>query len=71
MAYNIRLEDISISYDIDKAQWKALPFKHVRFYGYAANLAVLWTANSKHIDPYYNNITAARKSFSLGLNISF
>lgn len=70
-ADNVRLEDISISYDIDKAQWKVLPFKHVRFYGYAANLAVLWTANSKHIDPYYNNIPAARKSFSLGLNISF
>ena len=70
-ADNIRLEDISISYDIDKSQWKALPFKHVRFYSYAANLAVLWTANSKQIDPYYNNIPAARKSFSLGLNISF
>ena len=70
-ADNIRLEDISISYDIDKAQCKALPFKHVRLYGYAANLAVLWTANSKGIDPYYNNTPAARKSFSLGLNISF
>lgn len=54
-ADNIRLEDISIAYDIDKARWKALPFKHLRVYAYAANLALLYTANKQHIDPYYNN----------------
>lgn len=70
-ADNVRLEDISISYDLDKANCKALPFKHIRVYGYAANLAVLYTANSKHIDPYYNNIPSDGKRFSLGINISF
>lgn len=70
-AGNIRLEDISLSYDLDKTKCKWLPFSHVRFYGYAANLALLWTANDKHIDPYYNNTAVAGKSLALGLNITF
>jgi TonB-dependent starch-binding outer membrane protein SusC len=70
-ADHIRLEDISINYELDKTKWKVLPFDHVRLYGYASNLAVLWTVNKKHIDPYYNNTPAARKRFSLGINISF
>ncbi|CAN5415413.1 SusC/RagA family TonB-linked outer membrane protein [soil metagenome] len=70
-ADNIRLEDISMAYDIDKAQWKASPFKHLRLYAYTANLALLYTANKEHIDPYYNNTPADGKRFSLGINISF
>ena len=70
-ADNIRLEDISMAYDIDKTQWKALPFKHLRVYAYAANLALLYTASKQHIDPYYNNIPADGKRYSLGINITF
>ncbi|QEC67924.1 SusC/RagA family TonB-linked outer membrane protein [Panacibacter ginsenosidivorans] len=70
-ADNIRLEDISISYDMDKSRHRALPFAHIRLYAYASNLTLLWTANKQHIDPYYNNTPAAGKSFALGLNITF
>jgi len=70
---NIRLEDISLSYDLDKNQWVKMPFSHVRLYLYIANLGTLWIANKEKIDPYYdyNNGPRERKRISLGLNISF
>lgn len=70
-ADNVRLEDVSISYDLDKRAWHYLPFRHLRVYGYAANLGVLWRANKKQLDPYYNNVPEERKRFSLGVAIDF
>lgn len=70
-ADNVRLEDISLSYDLDKSITRALPFQHIRLYLYVANLAVIYIANSKHTDPYYNNIPADGKRFSAGVTISF
>ncbi len=68
---HLRLEDITLSYDLNKASMPKLPFAHVRLYAYAGNLWVLWTANKEHIDPYYNNVPSAGKTLSLGVNISF
>jgi len=68
---NIRLEDISLSYDLDKQKYHALPFNHVRFYLYASNLGLLWIANKEHIDPYYLNTPKQGKSLSVGLNVNF
>ncbi len=68
---NVRLEDVTLSYDVDKEQKKWLPFAHVRVYGYAGNLGVLWLKNKAGIDPYYNNVPRAGKSVSLGVNLSF
>ncbi len=70
-ADNIRLEDISLSYDIDKNLWHTMPFGHIRVYFYASNLGVLWKANKDGIDPYYNNVPKLGKAFSMGLNLTF
>ena len=48
---NIRLQDISLSYDFNKTQLKKLPFSALQLYLYANNIGLLWTANKDHIDP--------------------
>jgi len=70
-AANIRLEDVTLSYDLGKEQWRSLPFTHVRFYIYASNLGMLWVANKDHIDPFYNNTPTTAKSFAFGANVIF
>lgn len=70
-ADNIRLEDVSITYNVNKSQWHKMPFNNIRFYFYAANLGVLWVANKQGIDPYYVGIPKEGKRFSLGVNLSF
>jgi TonB-linked SusC/RagA family outer membrane protein len=66
---HIRLQNINISYQLDKSEWRKLPFSNVQIYLYANNLGLLWKANKAGIDPDY---TAAflmpdPKSFSIGL----
>jgi hypothetical protein len=70
-ANHVRLEDITLSYQLDKTQWKKLPFTGIRLYLYANNFGVLWTANKLNIDPYYNNIPKEGKSIAIGMNINF
>ncbi|MDB5145962.1 MAG: TonB-dependent receptor plug [Mucilaginibacter sp.] len=52
-AGNIRLQDLSVGYDLLRAKRKGLPFRHIRLYLYANNLALLWKANAFGIDPDY------------------
>jgi hypothetical protein len=68
---NIRLEDVTLSYDLDRAQWSKLPFRNVRINLYASNLGIIWTANKLHLDPYAINVPGNGKVISLGLNINF
>lgn len=70
-ADNIRLEDISLSYEIDRATWQRLPFNRVRLFFYVSNIGALWIANKDGIDPYYNNVPKNGKRAALGLNLDF
>lgn len=70
-ADNIRLEDVRLSYDLGKSQWRRLPFEHIQFYVYASNLGILWRANKSGVDPYYNNNVLTAASLSLGTSINF
>jgi hypothetical protein len=70
-ADNIRLEDVTLSYMLDRNNQKKIPFKQLRVFVYASNLALLWTANAEHIDPDYINVPSAGKSIALGLDIIF
>jgi hypothetical protein len=70
-ADNIRLEDIRLSYDLGKSQWRRLPFEHLQFYVYASNLGIIWRANKYNIDPYYNNNTLTAASLSIGTSFNF
>ncbi len=70
-AGNIRLEDVSLSYLLDKKSLKKLPVSSIRLYLYASELAVLWKANDLDIDPYYNNVPSAGRGFSFGATVKF
>jgi TonB-linked SusC/RagA family outer membrane protein len=48
---HIRLQDISLSYDLDRAQWKSNPFEHLQLYCYLNNVGILWKANHDGLDP--------------------
>lgn len=68
---NIRLEDISLSYSMNKNMLNRTPFNAVRLYIYASNMGVLWKANTAGIDPYYNNVPTPAKRFTFGANLTF
>jgi TonB-linked SusC/RagA family outer membrane protein len=70
-ADHIRLDDIVISYDLEKKDHAWLPFEKVRFYNYLSNLGLLWKANRSGIDPYYIDIPKELLRVSLGVNINF
>jgi TonB-linked SusC/RagA family outer membrane protein len=70
-ADNIRLEDITLSYDVAQSKLKTTPIKSLRLYFYASNLGKLWVANKEGIDPYYNNVAKPAKSLAIGLNANF
>ena len=50
-ADHIRMQDIVLSYDLDKAKWSRLLFKKARFYCNISNVGILWRANKYGIDP--------------------
>lgn len=50
-ADHIRLQDVSLSYNFRKAQFRSLPFNNLQLYLYGNNLGLLWKANKHHIDP--------------------
>ncbi|OOQ60312.1 hypothetical protein BC343_26485 [Mucilaginibacter pedocola] len=72
---HIRLQDITFSYDWDKAVFNKLPFRHLQLYAYANNIGILWRANHHGLDPDLlvgSALTAfpAPKTLSLGLKIT-
>jgi TonB-linked SusC/RagA family outer membrane protein len=48
---HIRLQDIRLSYELDKSKIKGLPFSHLSVYSYINNLGIIWRANRDHLDP--------------------
>lgn len=70
-ADNIRLEDVRLSYDIGKGNWRRMPFERISLYLYASNLGPIWRANRVGIDPYYNNIPLNGAALSMGTTINF
>ena len=67
----VRLEDMALSYVCNNLKGKNIPFRQIRLYLYAANLALLWKANKDGIDPYYINVPKDGKRFSLGATLYF
>ena len=70
-ADNVRLEDVTLSYDVDRTSWKRLPFSHVKVYLYGTFPGAIWQASKYGIDPYYSNTPKAGKTISAGMNITF
>jgi TonB-linked SusC/RagA family outer membrane protein len=67
---NIRLQDISLSYDI-KLTAKRSPFKTLKIYGYANNIGILWRANKAGLDPDYQTGFPPPRTLAAGLKIDF
>ncbi|SEN66156.1 TonB-linked outer membrane protein, SusC/RagA family [bacterium A37T11] len=69
---HIRMEDIQVSYLFNSAQAKhALAPQQIRLYMYLSNLGLLYAANSRGIDPYYQSTPKERYSLSLGIQANF
>lgn len=68
----IRLQDITIGYNLPREILKKLPIKTLKVYGYARNLGIIWRANKFNLDPDYpNTLYPLPKSYSFGIQASF
>lgn len=72
-ADHIRLQDVSISYDLSGISTIKKIFNTLQVYGYMNNLGIIWKANKKGIDPDYATYGAIPNSrgYSLGIRASF
>jgi TonB-linked SusC/RagA family outer membrane protein len=74
---HIRLQDVNLSFDIDRTLWRTMPVKSLRLYVYANNLGIIWRANHQGLDPDAvpyngdNQSTPTPRSISFGLKTSF
>lgn len=68
---HIRLQDVSIRFDINKTQWIKLPFSHLQIYTYLNNLGILWRANDKNLDPDFLSGFPTPRSISIGVKADF
>ncbi|MES2455675.1 MAG: SusC/RagA family TonB-linked outer membrane protein [Bacteroidota bacterium] len=73
---HIRLQNVSLSYDLDQLRWANMPLKNIQFYIYMTNLGILWKANEFGLDPdlaqSLNRLSnPLPASFSFGLKASF
>lgn len=69
---HIRLQDISLSYNIPVKYTKHLGIQKIRIYGYARDLGIIWRANKQNLDPEYPTASYPDPaSYALGLNVSF
>lgn len=48
---HVRLQDITLSYDLSRHVWKNSPFTNLSIYGYINNVGILWRANHDGLDP--------------------
>jgi TonB-linked SusC/RagA family outer membrane protein len=68
---HIRLQDIQLSYQLNKNEIRWLPMNQFRVYMYANNLGILWKANHKGIDPDYISGIPNPRTIAAGVRIDF
>jgi TonB-linked SusC/RagA family outer membrane protein len=70
---NVRLQDITVNYDLNKKDIPGLPFNALHLYVYASNLGILWKAANNRLDPdaVNNNQMPLPRSIALGLKADF
>jgi TonB-linked SusC/RagA family outer membrane protein len=61
-ADNIRLQDINVSYVINK---------HLQVYSYVNNVCIFWKATKTGLDPDYNQIIPPSRTIAFGLKANF
>lgn len=75
---HIRLQDISLSYDLTKSLWRNSPFINLSIYGYINNVGILWRANHDGLDPDVYSLAGGGmtslplpRTYSIGLKTNF
>lgn len=72
---HIRLQDISVNYELLKKQLGKMPFFSLSIYGYINNIGILWKANDAGIDPDYvpngSLIYPNPRTYSIGFKAKF
>ncbi len=71
---HVRLQYITLSYDVLRETYRWLPFKSVRLYTNISNLGLIWAANKDHIDPdyyYSGNTLKPPLTIAFGIKTSF
>lgn len=69
---NIKIQDLQITYNIDKKQSSKMFFKQLQLYGYVNNLnIIIWHANKIGIDPDYINGLKPPVSVAVGIKMNF
>ena len=71
---HIRLQDVSVSYDLIHGQHPKLPFSQIKLYAYINNIGILWRANKDGIDPDYipnsSTVYPNPRTYALGFKAS-
>ncbi|SHH03372.1 SusC/RagA family TonB-linked outer membrane protein [Pedobacter caeni] len=70
---HIRLHYINLNYELNKDNFKRIPFKSLNLYFNINNPGILWRANKENIDPdYYGERTMPLpRSYSFGVRANF
>lgn len=66
---HIRLQDIQLSYEVNKKSFIKSPVQRLRVYAYINNIGLLWKANDRGIDPDYASGVPIPRSIALGINV--
>lgn len=73
---NIRLDYLRLAYALDRQSVRKLPVRRAEFFVSGNNLAILWRANNKKLDPMYsagssagNNYYPQPKTLAMGVKI--
>lgn len=66
---HIRLQDINLSYRVNRSTFAQLPFPSAQLYFYANNLGIIWKSTKGTIDPDYPFTTLPVRTFAIGVNI--
>lgn len=67
---NIRLQDISLSYTLNKTLYRRIPLNRIQVYSYVNNLGMIWKSAQGNIDPDYYTMTPVR-SVAFGVRLDF
>jgi len=69
---HIRLQDISLSYDVDGSKLNKHVFNSMQVYLYVSNLGILWRANKDGLDPdLWAGGVPSPINYSIGVKANF
>lgn len=70
-ASHIRLQDIQLSYNLNKQimEHLGLPIRNISLYAYANNLGIIWRAGDRSIDADYLNTIPPARSIAIGIKL--